>query len=112
MFRGSIAPASLKGSQLSQLRTRTRAVPGLYCPGLIEGGELRCSQGTTTTFRGSIAPASLKGSLTRLENVRLVAVPGLYCPGLIEGARENGHMITRPAPFRGSIAPASLKDDP
>ena len=88
VFRGSIAPASLKGHRSRAPLKPVGSFPGLYCPGLIEG---------TLTLTG---PSDSR-----------VSFPGLYCPGLIEGVMAITVEDIRIKVFRGSIAPASLKGD-
>ena len=65
VFRGSIAPASLKGGGAGHFKRGPARFPGLYCPGLIEGDR---------------APLVFDVGEPRF--------PGLYCPGLIEGGQD------------------------
>jgi len=62
VFRGLIAPASLKhGVMAEEVDTEESGFPGLDCPGLIEASRLTpCCSIPTLVFRGLIAPASLK----------------------------------------------------
>ena len=70
VFRGILAPASLKRHAPRSIYRAEKSVPGYPCPGLIEALRLRAR------------PA------------RLAGVPGYPCPGLIEaqrGERARAH---------------------
>ena len=89
LFRGIVAPASLKRSgSVRRRRLSLTALPGHRRPGLIEAGVVlpsAMSASTAELFRGIVAPASLKR----------------------DDPRPMGHPAA--ALFRGIVAPASLK---
>jgi len=85
VFRGLIAPASLKRLLGGGLGGLVSSFPGLDCPGLIEAKCFKVKiPEDGDVFRGLIAPASLK--------------PSNIC------SKRSTWIV-----FRGLIAPASLK---
>jgi len=104
VFRGLIAPASLKHTNLRMITSIYYCFPGLDCPGLIEAiwGSGRGRQSISTVFRGLIAPASLKRAMSRRALAEsCVCFPGLDCPGLIEAMPRITRFSCR-LPFSGA----------
>jgi len=91
VFRGLIAPASLKPVFVRTRRAAGKVrFPGLDCPGLIEAdNKVFKWLGMDNVFRGLIAPASLKRRSTIASLLSRVGFPGLDCPGLIEARRPD-----------------------
>ena len=86
VFRGYLAPASLKHAEIMQYQATAVAV-----------------------FRGYLAPASLKQAHPGEHCRRRLCFPWLSGPGLIEAYMYFSSTVVRQKVFRGYLAPASLK---
>ena len=110
VFRGILAPASLKPHNRHLGVRRELGVPGYPCPGLIEATQRVLRRlPALAVFRGILAPASLKQRGAGPHRGPGLRVPGYPCPGLIEAAHSARRRRRRRRVFRGILAPASLK---
>ena len=84
VFRGFIAPASLKQHSPAVGLADSERIPGFHRPGLIEASGTSGRKRTRFVFRGFIAPASLKQRAAEQKSEGGARIPGFHHPGLIK----------------------------